>query len=115
VGDERLLLFWIGLSWSLAALLEELSFRGWLMVRFAELGHFGRHAWMMGLLGTSALFGAVHLYQGLSGIIATALTGLVFGTTYLATGRNLWAPIIAHGVLNTTGFTMMYFGVYPGL
>jgi uncharacterized protein len=115
IGDEQQLLFWIGVSWSLAALLEELSFRGWLMVRFAEVGHFNKSGWIAGLLATSVLFGAVHVYQGLSGMIATGLTGLVFGGTYLAAGRNLWTPIVAHGVLNTAGFTMMYFGVYPGL
>jgi CAAX protease family protein len=115
IGDEKQLLFWIAMSWSLAALLEELSFRGWLMARFAELGRFSNSWWIAGLMATSALFGAVHVYQGLSGMIATGLTGLVFGVTYLATGQNLWTPIIAHGVLDTTGFTMMYFGVYPGL
>jgi CAAX protease family protein len=115
IGDEKQLLFWIGMSWSLAALLEELSFRGWLMARFAELGHFTNTWWIVGLMATSALFGAVHIYQGLSGMIATGVTGLVFGVTYLSTGRNLWTPIIAHGVLDTTGFTMMYLGVYPGL
>jgi membrane protease YdiL (CAAX protease family) len=25
--------------------------------------------------------------------------GLVFGATYLATGRNIWMPLIAHGHL----------------
>ena len=43
------------------------------------------------------------------------MTGVLFAITYLATGRNLWAAIIAHGVLDTAGFVMMYAGVYPGL
>lgn len=114
IGDERQLVYWIGLSWSLAALLEEISFRGWLMTRFAEVGRFARSSWIGGMLATSVLFGVVHAYQGVSGIIVSGLTGLVFGVVYLATDRNLWACIVAHGVLDTTGFVMMYFGVYPG-
>jgi membrane protease YdiL (CAAX protease family) len=64
---------------------------------------------------SSVLFGVVHAYQGLSGMISTGLTGVLFAVTYLASGRNLWAAIIAHGVLDTAGFVMMYAGVYPGL
>lgn len=67
------------------------------------------------MLASSLLFGIVHAYQGLSGMVATGLTGLVFAAVYLATGRNLWAAIVAHGALDTAGFVMMYLGVYPGL
>lgn len=46
---------------------------------------------------------------------ATGLAGLVFAGVYLAAGRKLAAPMVAHGSLDTTGFMMIYFGVYPGL
>src|SRR6185295_3681321 len=104
IGNESQLVYWIAISWTLAAILEELSFRGWLMTRFAEVGFFGRRWWLVSVIATSALFGIVHAYQSLSGIVATGLTGLLFGALYLATGRNLWACIVAHGVLDTTGF-----------
>jgi uncharacterized protein len=64
---------------------------------------------------TSTLFGVVHLYQGTSGIIATGLSGLVFGASYLASGRDSWAPVIAHGVHDTVGFALIFLGRYPGL
>jgi hypothetical protein len=115
VGDEMQLAYWIALSWSLAALIEEVAYRGWILMRLAEIGRFSRGSWVGGMLASSVLFGVVHAYQGLSGMIATGLTGLVFAAVYLAMGRNLWASITAHGVLDTTGFVMMYFGVYPGL
>ena len=115
IGDERQLAYWVAISWTLAALLEEIAFRGWLMTRVAEIGRFDKRWWIASLLATSALFGAIHVYQGLSGVIATGLTGAVFGSLYLATGRNLWACVIAHGTLDTIGFAMIYFGVYPGL
>jgi len=115
LGNEALLVFWLTLSWTLAAVVEELAFRGWILTRCVELGGGSRRAWVAAVLVSSVLFGAVHAYQGLSGMIATGLTGVVFGATYLATGRNLWTAIIAHGTLDTAGFVMMYTGVYPGL
>lgn len=115
VGNEAVLAFWLVISWTLAAVLEEVAYRGWILTRCAELGGCSRGAWLAGLLVSSALFGAVHAYQGVSGMVATGLTGVVFGATYLATGRNLWAAVIAHGTLDTAGFVMMYAGVYPGL
>ena len=88
VGDETQLAFWLALSWTMAAFMEELVFRGWLLPRVAEIGGFSGRAWVSGAVVSSALFGAVHLYQGLSGILATALTGAVFAALYLLTGRN---------------------------
>jgi membrane protease YdiL (CAAX protease family) len=115
VGNGAQLAFWLAIAWSLAAFLEEMVYRGWLMARFAELGQFSAGGWLAAVLGSSVLFGAAHLYQGASGVIATGLSGLVFSLVYLATGRNLWASILAHGFNDTTGFVMMYLGVYPGL
>lgn len=34
---------------------------------------------------------------------------------YLATGRNLVAPILAHGVANTSDLTLIFLGKYPGM
>ena len=115
VGDEAQLVFWLTLSWTLAAVVEELAYRGWILTRCVEIGGHSREAWVAGVAVSSVLFGIVHAYQGLSGMIATGLTGVVFGATYLATGRNLWTAIIAHGTLDTAGFVMIYAGLYPGL
>src|SRR5262245_60844886 len=99
VGNEALLVFWLTISWTLAAVVEELAYRGWILACCAEIGGHSRGAWFAAVLVSSVLFGAVHAYQGLSGMISTGLTGVVFAVTYLATGRNLWATIIAHGTL----------------
>ena len=115
VGNEALLVFWLTLSWTLAAVVEELAYRGWILTRCVEAGGGSRGAWAAGLVVSSVLFGIVHAYQGVSGMIATGLSGVVFGATYLATGRNLWTAIVAHGILDTAGFVMMYAGMYPGL
>ena len=47
-------------------------------------------------------------------MISAGLGGLVFGALYLATGRNLWVSVIAHGTTDTVGFLLLYLGKYPG-
>ncbi len=115
VGNERQLAYWVVLGWSLGACVEEVAYRGWIMNRLAEVGRFSPSAWMVAVLASSVLFGVIHLYQGLSGVIATGLSGVVFAMVYVVTGRNLWAAIVTHGVSNTTSFVLMYLGRYPGL
>lgn len=115
VGDERQLAYWVALSWILAGLTEEIAFRGWIMTRLAEVGRFSTGAWVIVVVASSALFGALHAYQGVSGMVANGFTGLVLAGVYLGTGRNLWAAIGTHGVLDTAGFILIYLGLYPGI
>jgi CAAX protease family protein len=115
VGDELQLLFWLAISWTLAAFMEELVFRGWMTARVAESIGTTRAAWVAAVVVTSVVFGLSHVYQGLSGMLATGISGLLFGIGYLAAGRNLWGAILAHGLTDTIGFVMIYLGVYPGM
>ncbi|HET7201809.1 MAG TPA: CPBP family intramembrane glutamic endopeptidase [Steroidobacteraceae bacterium] len=114
-GNPRLLLTFLALSWTLAAVGEELCFRGFLMNRVARVFGCGRLAWGASLLATSVLFGWGHTEQGIAGWVQEGLSGLLLGLLFLATGRNLLAPIVAHGVSNTVAFVLIYLGRYPGL
>lgn len=115
IGNKFFLFISIVISWTLAAFGEELAFRGYLMNRIADLVGSSPMGWAISVTLVSALFGLVHLYQGASGMIAITLTGLLLGGLYLATGRNLWLPIIVHGVNDTLGFLLIFLGKYPGL
>lgn len=115
IGNKFFLFISILISWTLAAFGEELAFRGYLMNRIADLVGSSPRGWAISVALVSALFGIVHLYQGASGMIAITLTGLLLGGLYLATGRNLWLPIIVHGVNDTLGFLLIFLGKYPGL
>jgi len=55
-----------------------------------------------------------HQYQGPSGMITAGLGGFVFGLLYLVAGRNLWVSVIAHGMMDTVGFLLLFLGKYPG-
>ena len=56
-----------------------------------------------------------HLYQGPSGVIQATVGGVLLGVRYVLTGRNLIAPVVAHGLGNSIDFTVMYLGRYPGV
>jgi membrane protease YdiL (CAAX protease family) len=115
VGNVGLLLFLLVVSWTLAAFGEELNYRGYLLNRVADLAGGSWAGLAAGLVVSSTAFGLMHSYQGLSGMITTGTFGLLFGALYLWGGRNLWLPIIAHGVVDTIGFALIYLGRYPGL
>ncbi len=114
-GNVFLLSLFLVLVWTLAAFGEELVNRGYLMNRVAELAGGSSVAWAVSLVVVSVLFGVAHLYQGISGVVANISAGLVYGALYLWSGRNLWAPIIAHGVYDTVALLLIFWGKYPGL
>lgn len=115
VGNKTALLNFTVQSIVIAGFCEEVAYRGWILTRFAELGRYSRGAWAGAALASSVLFGLIHAYQGVSGMISVGLSGLLFAGVYFATGKNLWAPIVAHAVMDISGFLMIYKGVYPGL
>jgi len=116
VGNLGLLLVFLFLNWTLAAFGEELAHRGYVMNRLADLGHRSRPAWLVSLLLTSVLFGwGHHEGQGFAGMLLEGVNGLLLGLLYLASGRYLVVPIVAHGVANTLAFVLIYLGRYPGL
>ncbi len=115
VGSMQLLLIYLGLNWVLAAFGEELVWRGYALPRTAQFFGSGPRAWLIALLVVNLAFGLAHLYQGPSGVIQATVAGVLLGVLYIATGRNLVVPIIAHGVSNSIDFTVMYLGLYPGV
>jgi membrane protease YdiL (CAAX protease family) len=114
-GNVFLLALFLVLVWTLAAFGEELVYRGYLMNRVAELAGGRSMAWALSLVVVSVLFGVAHLYQGISGVATVIAAALVYGGLYLWSGRNLWAPIIAHGVYDTVALLLIFWDKYPGL
>ena len=115
VGNLTFLLILLGLNLVLAAFGEELVWRGYALPRAAEALGGTKAAWIVALVAVNAVFGLAHLYQGEAGIIQVTVQGALLGILYLATGRNLIAPIAAHFTANTCDFVTMYLGLYPGV
>jgi uncharacterized protein len=101
---------WLGVVWTFAAFGEEISYRGYLVTRAADIGARSKTAYRAAVLAVSVLFGIGHYYKGLSGMIDSGMAGLVLGTAYLLSGRNLWVCILAHGFIDTFGVIALFFG-----
>ncbi len=114
-GNLKVFLFYVVLVWVLGALGEEIVYRGYLMNRAAGLFRDTTAAWILSLIAVSIVFGCGHLDQGVTGMIENIWDGLLLGALYLACGRNLAAPVIAHALADTLDFTLIYLGKYPGM
>ena len=109
-GNLPLLLFSVFLAWTAVAFGEEMMYRAFLINRLGELFQGKKLPKVLALLLSAVFFGLVHFYQGPIGMIITGLTGLIFGVIYLWSGRNLWVTIIAHGLVNTLSFVLVFYG-----
>jgi membrane protease YdiL (CAAX protease family) len=81
--------------------LEELQDRGFSLNRFQSLFSKLPLSAVLAVLMQAAIFGFRHSYDLSPRSVTTGLIGLVFGTVYVLTGRNLWPLILAHIILNT--------------
>lgn len=109
-GNLPLYLVMVAASWTLVAFGEEMVFRAFLINSLAgALGNM-KARWALALVGSALLFGLGHYDWGLAGIIEMVIAGLILGAFYLRTSRNLWVPIIAHALINTLKFTLIFTG-----
>jgi membrane protease YdiL (CAAX protease family) len=114
-GSWKLLLLGLALTWTLAAFGEELVYRGYLMNRVAGLFRNPKVAWTISLIVVNFLFGLGHIDQGITGQVENMIDGALLGVIFLATGCNLWAAVIAHGLTDTIDLVLLYLGKYPGV
>jgi len=114
VGNWPLLIVGVLLAWLLAAFGEEMVWRGYLLNRCADLFGRSRRAWIISAMLISFLFGLAHFPQDPTGVIENVIDGAILAALYFATNRNLFAPIIAHGIQDTVDVVLIYLGLYPG-
>lgn len=92
-----------------AAIGEELVFRGYLMRRIAGLASFSETGWLAGALVSSLVFGLAHNYQGISGMITTGFVGFILALIYLRNREKLTLCMLIHGLYNIVGIILIYF------
>jgi membrane protease YdiL (CAAX protease family) len=115
IGNVPMLLIAVGASWVLAAFGEELVWRGYVLNRVLDLVGRTRLGWLFAVAAVSVVFGLAHAYQDWTGIAENTIDGALLAILYIACGRNLFAPIVAHGVTDTIDSLIIYFGHYPGM
>ena len=109
-GNIKVALLALVIVWGFAAFGEEIAYRGYLLTRAADLGRRTAPAYWVGMILISVLFGVGHYYKGPGGMIDSGIAGLILGSAYILSGRNLWTSILAHGFIDTVGVTVLYFG-----
>lgn len=110
-GDFVNFLLLMGLGWIVGGFLEELTFRGFIVGRVRWLLGSGVAATWIAVLVAAVPFGVAHLYQGVSGMIATGMIGFVLGAVYVYHRFNLWYSVFTHGFINTVGIVAIYIEV----
>jgi uncharacterized protein len=115
VGNVPMLLLAIGASWIVAGLGEELVWRAYVLNRIADLLGRSRLGWAISICVSSVVFGLAHSSQDLTGIIENTVDGALLALLYIGCGRNLIAPIVAHGLTDTLDSLLIFSGHYPGV
>ena len=88
---------WFVLVAITAGVCEEILYRGFLIQYFRELPvHVGLTE---ALVMSACVFGIAHLYQGIMGIVQTAILGAIFGVLFVATG-SLFLPMVLHALID---------------
>jgi len=96
--------------WTFAAFGEELSYRGYLLARAAEVLGRSKLAYWAAMIVVSVLFGFGHYYKGPSGVLDSTYSGFVLGGVFFLSGRNLWTAILAHGIADTVAVFAVFMG-----
>ena len=87
---------------------------GWISLRLvADLVPWRPVGWFVAGAAAAVLFSAGHAYQGITGMVDTFLLAMVMAALYFGSGRNLWLPVITHGVYNTVAFVLIFLGLHP--
>lgn len=92
---------WTALLSINAGLSEELFFRLLLPLLLASLLQNA----LLGFVVATLLFGLVHVYQGVAGILMTAILGGILACLYLWTG-SLWVVIAVHAGIDLLGLVV---------
>jgi hypothetical protein len=109
-GSPGTALLWLLLVWTWAAFGEEIAYRGYLLGRAADALGRTPAAYAAAVVLSSVLFGYGHFYKGPAGIVDSGVAGLVLAAAYFLARRNLWAPVLAHGFIDTIAVVSLTFG-----
>ena len=106
--NKQVLILALFLVWITAALIQELIFRAFLINSLDIL--LGRNKWStwVAVIISAVIFGLLHAWQGIGGMLFTGIIGLIFGIAYILNARRIWPLIFAHGLIDTISLVGIY-------
>ncbi|MDO8862996.1 CPBP family intramembrane metalloprotease [Haliea sp. E1-2-M8] len=93
-----------------AAIAEEIVYRGFLLHELSALLGTSFASKALAVCIGGVVFAIPHYEQGIVGMISITLVGIGFGFVFFRSGRNLWALMGAHALVDIWGI----FGLYKG-
>jgi len=106
-GNLGMLLTWLVLGWVVAGFGETLAFVGFVQTRLTEVVGCTGARLAGAVVLSSVLFGLLHTEYGIVGVTVSAVNG-AFYCVLRYRYRTLWAPILAHGFIDTIGFVSVF-------
>lgn len=97
------------IGFTFGGVIEEIIFRGFVIGWGSHL--FGQRSLVPMIVLSSVAFGLGHLYQGASGAVSNGAIGLCLAGLYVATGKRLLAPMLAHMTIDAIGIIEIYLGI----
>lgn len=112
-GDVPMYLMWMALVWTHSAFFEEMLFRAFIINRLGTFLGGSTAATLVSVTLAAVFFGYRHAYyQGAYGFVVTGVIGFGLGLVYVWFGKgNLLPQILAHGYVNSIGFTLRFLGM----
>ncbi len=107
-GNVLNLIIMLVIMWTMAAFGEEFFYRGYIMKRLATLFGDSNMSWIMAAIISSFVFGLVHAYQGISGIITTGIVGFILAMAFYKNRQNLLIAMLTHGIYDTYGIILIF-------
>lgn len=107
-GNTEMLMFFLAYSWIIAAISEEIAYRGFFQYRIISLFTNKAFGMVFAIVTTSFLFGFMHSEQGVVGMLTTALDAVFFSIVRYRY-KSIWASILVHGFSNMIGLVTFYF------
>lgn len=107
-GNLPRYLVFLLISWTMAAIGEELLFRGMVMRHLETIFGSSHPRLAVVILTQAIIFGLFHSYQGVAGIFGTGGIAIAMGLFFYLSRRTIWTCVLAHGIIDTIGFTELY-------
>jgi len=95
-----------------AAFAEEVIFRGYFCSLLENYIGTSQVSKTIMVVTGALLFTLAHYSQGISALINIFIISLAFYIVFICSGRNIYATILAHAIIDTVGLYQIYLGDY---